>query len=241
MVKLSHLLILIADQLKLLEGAIKLNQDKVLRQGSVTLLDTVQKTREYCQEQRIDYVHAEVEWIIDAIFKNPFLKKELTSFALRLTPLKNQLGEFILTITLQDDRKKLSSLLLSVEHDLEEMKEKSAGDKLLIRKIDNFFSLAAEARKDLEKAIPQEKELEIMHRFSSMCAVIRAILLNLRSNERLENSLPMQALRKVLLHDWNILISLLKDKFEDIYKQKIKPQGAFLSSKKEGAVGFEMM
>lgn len=242
MVKLQPLLIRIDDQLKLLQGYFTAYLPRFAgNMGQVyTLREMVNSARRHAQLQKVDDVHYDLEFITETVLKNTRLKNELENFVLRLVPLRDQLGEFILTVTIEDDRKKLNRLLLSVEHDLEEMKELARWDAPLVRKIDEFFSLAQEAKKDLERAIPQEKELEIMRRFSSMCAVIRAVLINIRSSNSHEKSLPMQALRKVLLQDWNALISLLKDKFEEIYTQKIRPQGVFLSSRREGVVGFEI-
>lgn len=178
--------------------------------------------------QQTDALFIDLSWITRTILSKKILKKLFEHQALDLHILKEQLAQYVaseasgkLNEAIIHWRKKILKVLESVEHDLliiEEQTGKLAAD--IGKSFTNFLS-AEKKMKDVLLVPSARSENDLISALAIMTQDVSTIGSILLSPGKIDPipAAQVQALRKVMLRDWNILLQGMVNLFLDAFKE----------------------
>lgn len=216
---LKVLLAKIDSKLNLLQAMVKQYETQI-----PTVAARIKQAQVHLQQKNIRDLYIDLRWITKNILGKKVLHKMFQHHALDLHILNEELARYSvkesdnpLNSAIMHWRKKILRSLESISHDLLIMNEKTPYSSDMKKSYAEFLIVENKLKNML--LLPSgHSEQNILSLLSIMTREIQAV-----NSIFLEGgSADMQALRKVLLQDWNTLLQGMVNLFSDAFKE-VKP------------------
>ncbi len=207
-----------------------------------TIIVKIRQVRAYLEQKKLDELSVGLAWIIETILSKKLLRRRFEHLALDLLLLNRQLHIQLeqksafpadaLSHAVQRHRKKLLHAFESLEEVLKLLRINNKPVDLPGLRNSLRDSVAVEQNlKHTFWIASLGKEPEIIHLLSLLTEEIKVlndILIHVPELERI------QALRKVLLHDWNAVVEIIAAIFKDTYRETKSAARVIAAADEEG-------
>src|SRR3989338_5580627 len=152
--KLKSILTKIDDQLRLLQIGL-IAHTGVRDTYFQDLSGVVRAAKRRVELMDVQELYPDLEWIVLHIQSTSSLKKLFYAHGIRLGLLKDELGAYILTVVLKDERDSLNHLLLGLHHDLGQLQERSEEDRVLTTYLNDSLVVLRDIRAGLQVSLSE--------------------------------------------------------------------------------------